>query len=637
MSLLGRSVKTTWINNSTDDLTLVFQSITEGEWDPAPPITIPANRTAEFEAKYSEGVVGLASYKVPGVGCVTWNFDDPSFGSNNFAVKAYGDLKAEYSNESGDNATPTVTVSNAAVKKPQPEYKAITPVMKQIDTVVHLMLENRSLDNLLGWLYGSDKPANCIPNTFTNFDGASLSHSNIAGSNTYFQSNGTGSAIVLPNGENKTVEMAYPLRIPGFDPFEPMVNVRKQLYNSSNGDWSLTPDMSGFASDYGSALGITHPSQVMGSYNPTQLPIINGLAKNYAVSDRWFCSAPTQTDPNRAFSICGTSMGAEANDDIDESTYADATTIFNALGSNGKSSGMYWSTDDPLGSGTASNEDGFSETLSISWSPYSSYFFPNLNYAPENKVGTFNNFLSDLCNGTLPNFCYLEPYWGGGAGGLDDNDSEFIGIQGNDYHPPAWVGPGENFLNELYNAIIKSPQWENMLFVITFDEHGGTYDHVPPGKTVAPDSHTGKSGFSFDRLGVRVPTILISPYIESQTVFRAEGESSYDHTSMLATLLKWAGVDPGSAGLGARTAQAPTFEGVLSDKRRDDYKSPPTFTVPDGYATQGGGVSAFNNIPLVKPIANSKPVNWSDFRKTCDNSASHEELVKNVNGLLSRK
>ena len=123
-------------------------------------------------------------------------------------------------------------------------------------------------------------------------------------------------------------------------------------------------------------------------------------------------------------------------------------------------------------------------------------------------------------------------------------------------------------------------------------KYGGTYDHVPPTTTIAPDGNT--QIFDFTRLGVRVPTILVSPYIQPGTVFRApEGSAcDFDHTSTIATILKWAGIDPASANLGARVAVAPTFEGVL--RATPSGVTPPLFSVPGDYASEGGGVGKVN-------------------------------------------
>ena len=124
----------------------------------------------------------------------------------------------------------------------------------------------------------------------------------------------------------------------------------------------------------------------------------------------------------------------------------------------------------------------------------------------------------------MPRFTYLEPKWGYGAGYRDGSGflcgklgNLIIGTQGNDYHPPTWMGPGEAFVSEVYSALIANADaWQGTLLVITFDEHGGTYDHVDPGwGAVTPDQYRGPDGFAFDRYGVRVPTLLISPWVSA--------------------------------------------------------------------------------------------------------------------------
>ena len=124
---------------------------------------------------------------------------------------------------------------------------------------------------------------------------------------------------------------------------------------------------------------------------------------------------------------------------------------------------------------------------------------------------------------------------------------------------------GEDFIRELVNAVYNSSYWENMLLVITTDEHGGNYDHIPPSwGATPPDDFRMEAGFNFDRFGVRVPTILISPWVAPGTVFRSETNVPYDHTSFLATLLNWFGIPQSEWGLGNRILNAPTFENVLT-------------------------------------------------------------------------
>ena len=505
-----------------------------------------------------------------------------------------------------------------SAKVTHPAYAHITPVMDQIETVVFLMLENRSLDNVLGWLYKESMPAMVYPpGSSASFDGIPPDAENSYRDRSYSPANGTAG-------------FHQPLRVPNFNPHEPLKHVKKQLYADAHGKmpagnfWSSPPPMTGFAWDY-HAFYESEPGQVMGAYNANQLPVLYGLAENFAVSDRWFCSVPTQTNSNRAFSVCGTSLGAESNVKIHKKTFANSNTIFNALGSNGKTWGMYWETRNPL------------RTMEYiwSWEPFTSHYFPQLQNAQNGGVDTYQNFLTALAKGSAPNFCFLEPLWGGGKGGIDF----FTGLQGNDYHPPAWIGPAEDNLNKLYKALVSSPQWSKMLFILTFDEHGGTYDHVPPPVGLPPDNHVGESGFAFDRLGVRVPMILVSPYITKGTVFRAPEGSIYDfdHTSFIATILKWAGVDPRSANLGARVSAAPTFEGVLSATARTDK---PSFTVPSSYAKQGGGAGYFNFGSIDSAVAmasHKQPLDVHTFQEAVDTSATPEEFVRRLNALGRRR
>jgi phospholipase C len=496
----------------------------------------------------------------------------------------------------------------------RPKLARIAPVMPQIDTVVMMMFENRSLDTVLGWLYRDGRP-NVVypPGTPERYDGIPPDAANYHHSTRYQPALGTQG-------------MPQPCRVPNLDPNEGLPNVKNQLYADAFGKlpdaepWSRTPTMTGFAWDYDEFY--SQNQEVMGAYTPEQLPVLSGLARNYAVSDRWFSSAPTQTDPNRAFSICGTSLGGEVNDDLDGSTFAASNTLFNALGEAGKTWGIYWQTDGGWAAG------------SPFFDVYTPYFFPRIAAAKHGGVHPFASFLSSLREGTLPNFCYLEPKWGGGVG-VPGDPLGWVGYQGDDYHPPAWIGPAENDLNTLYDAIVRSPQWQNMLFIVTFDEHGGTWDHVPPPATIAPDERVGKSGFRFDRLGVRVPTLLISPFIPGGMVFRSpDPGTDFDHTSFIATLLKWAGVDPASANLGKRTAVAPTFEGVLSDTRRSDT---PVFNVPAGYADQGTsqGVpqSPLPHVVLDATTSPPKPMDIRAFRQACEQSESPDDLRERLRKL----
>jgi phospholipase C len=157
----------------------------------------------------------------------------------------------------------------------------------------------------------------------------------------------------------------------------------------------------------------------------------------------------------------------------------------------------------------------------------------------------------DAAAGTLPEYSFVEPSFQ---------------ILPNDGHPPHDVGLDEQFLLRIWKAVSTGKNWNNTLLVITFDEHGGCYDHVEPPAAKHPDSasNPGEEGFRFDRYGVRVPAVLVSPYIEAGTVFRSATEVPYDHTSILATLRDWLRIPQAEMLTSARVKDAPTFANILT-------------------------------------------------------------------------
>ncbi|HVE73377.1 MAG TPA: alkaline phosphatase family protein [Thermoanaerobaculia bacterium] len=420
--------------------------------------------------------------------------------------------------------------------------------MPQIKKIVVLMLENRSLDNLLGWLYPAGSQLNIYPRgSSSNFDGLRA--------NTFYQPYKTvsGNIVhypVVPVPDNLGSDWDA---VPYWDPTEEMYarTTWNGVLNQMFGDYRLIggmpadseqPRMLGFYQDYYNYEMVDWKGMdILWTYAPHQLPIINGLAQNFGVSDAWFCSVPTQTNPNRAFSLIGTSQG-QNNNTWNAVQQFFAPTVFNGIARGGKSWGLYY-------------YEAWQEGKC-----YTEYTFPGLS-GSGGDIAPLRRFYTLAESGDLPDFTYLEPKWGYGLYGPN--------VQGWDYHPPTHCLPGEKFLLDVYMALLSSPHWNETLFVVTFDEHGGTYDHVSPlARAINPDDINGDYGFKFNRFGARVPTLLISPFIRKNTVFRAPLESRYpfDHTSLIKTFLMWAGVDPNdsSLGLGARMPAAPTFEGVLS-------------------------------------------------------------------------
>jgi phospholipase C len=188
-------------------------------------------------------------------------------------------------------------------------------------------------------------------------------------------------------------------------------------------------------------------------------------------------------------------------------------------------------------------------------------------------------------SGQLPKFSYIEPFWSI-SHTTNDNPAfeKLVSVLGNDYHPPCNMLIGEEFVKEVYTSLIANRDaWCKTLLIITFDEFVGAFDHVTdslkPGVVTPPWGPHGQpifkspTNFKFDRLGARVPTILVSPYVQKETVFRSTGSVPYDHTSVIATTLKWLDQSGRLAAFGARAAAAPTFEQVLTlDQPRTDEK-----------------------------------------------------------------
>jgi phospholipase C len=196
--------------------------------------------------------------------------------------------------------------------------------------------------------------------------------------------------------------------------------------------------------------------------------------------------------------------------------------------------------------------------------PLTKSTFTDIANAPGGTIGKFADFQAAAAGGTLPGFSFLEPSWGS---------------TGNSQHPNYDVALGEQLIHDVYEALRAGPGWAQTLLIVTYDEHGGCYDHVPPPSgAVPPDSDAGEFSFDFTRFGVRVPAVLISPIIEAGTVFRAPaGGTPTDHTSILKTVQeRW-----GLPSLTARDAAAPSLADVLTlaTPRTDDVLAQVTVPV----------------------------------------------------------
>jgi phospholipase C len=404
--------------------------------------------------------------------------------------------------------------------------KTMGNLLSTIQHIVVLMLENRSFDHMLGFLYtdqGNKSP------TGQAFEGLTGKESN-------------------PDSKGKPVQI-YRIKstdksayfMPGSDPGEGYAATNSELFGDVTAPTPPVATNKGFVTDFAYTLGWeskkpswgmlpgTVAGNIMGMFTPEMLPILSGLARGYAVCDHWFCSVPTETLPNRAFANAATSQGH-----MDDKTKSyTCPSIFGLLSKNNVSWVIYGYDSQPL------TRHNFPDTLS----------------APDSNFGLFKDFRAAAAKGTLPAYVFLEPSWSS---------------KGNSQHPNNDVAPGEQLIHDVYYALRNGKNWNDTLLVITYDEHGGCYDHVPPplGAT-PPDNAIGEFGFDFKRFGVRVPAVLVSPRIAPGTVFNVPATSTpIDHTSILKTLeMRW-----GLPALTARDAAAPDLGAVLTlaNPRTDD-------------------------------------------------------------------
>jgi phospholipase C len=301
------------------------------------------------------------------------------------------------------------------------------------------------------------------------------------------------------------------------------------------------PDMSGFVQNYEQQAGAGRGGEIMRCFRPAQLPVLSALAREYAVCDAWFSSVPGPTLPNRAFAHFGTSFGRL---DMSPDYFRAKPSIYQRLRQAGKQGKIYYYDQ-------ASSTQG----LTFLFSDQNKFF------------GLLGDFKRDCKKNTLPDYAFIEP-----------NYKDHDGMLASDQHPDNDVQAGDNFIRTIYEAIRQNDSvWKSSVFLVVWDEHGGLFDHeVPPPVSHVDGFESTSPAFKFDRLGVRVPAVVISPYVEAGTV----DHTPYEHASIPATVTEQFIGDPQVYSPFAREKWAPTFLHLLNDQPpRTDT---PSFTAPAG-------------------------------------------------------
>ncbi len=355
--------------------------------------------------------------------------------------------------------------------------------LQKVDHIVVLMLENRSFDHMLGYL--------SLEGGRTDVDGLRAQFAN------------------EHDGRRYPVHHLASTAIPD-DPDHSAEAVDLQI-----GDGSMDGFVASFAATLASReVQDADPGAVMGYYDSEDVPVYDHLANEFAICDRWFSSVPGAPWPNRLYAICG--RAARSRDDLPPHVppLYNHPSFVQHLDAHDVSWRWYSFEGGTLRFADAHYLLGHDDRFAF-------FSKTNLNWKTELEVRTdaeAPRFLEDAASGALPSVAWIDP-----------NFSNFnpIGFQTNDDHAPADIKDGRELVLAVYHALATSPQLERTLLVIFYDEHGGFFDHVTPPE--APDDDPDM----FGRYGVRVPAMIVSPWIEPRSV----SHTLFDHTSIMKTIL----------------------------------------------------------------------------------------------------
>ncbi len=456
-------------------------------------------------------------------------------------------------------------------------------MLQEITNVFVLMLENRAFDHMLGFSGIAGRDA--VSGQPTSVHGLKGLESNSYQDQAYAVAAGASGS-------------------PPVDPGHEFLDVLEQLCGPnavySPGGAYPAINNSGFVSDYASSHTANEGNapgdfgRIMQCFAPNELPVLNSLAKQFAVCDHWYASVPGPTWPNRLFALAATAQGLDHSPTTAEM--------------------LSWEMLEGIGFANGSIFDALGRASSSGWRIYAGDEFPMVAALKGITLGDvhgFDGFATDVGSQHYPwLYTWIEPNYGDFASGT------YRG--GNSQHPLDGVTEGERLIKTVYEALRGSPRWETSLLIITWDEHGGFYDHVasppaiPPDDT-APGSKYSQYGFTFAQYGVRVPAVIVSPRIPASTI----DHRPYDHSSIPATLEAVYGLPP----LTERDRVANSVVSLLSlpSARPDapatlpDPVEPPAGMVappqapPPDATVDGGSLPIFVHIAMRHDLALSPP------------------------------
>jgi phospholipase C len=399
--------------------------------------------------------------------------------------------------------------------------------LEQVEHVVVVMLENRSFDHMLGYLSLPSAQGGKGRVDIDGLRGAAENFNTFAGGSYPIHH----LARTAFSGEAE-------------DPDHSGRSVDEQLSDGGNG---FVSNFARISRARAAELGVAAPEAglVMGYYDAEDLPVYDHLAAEYCVVDRWFSSVPGATWPNRLYSVAGCAAGSR--DDRSPPIYELASF---ARYLDAREVDWRWYSFDPA-------------TLRAIDPAYRLGDHHRFAFLDSRKLSTREravgelteegpSFLDDVAAGELPAVSWIDPRF---------KDLRVLGPDSNDDHPPSDVLAGQDLILTIYHALSSAATWEKTLLIIVYDEHGGFYDHVAPPAAVDDERE-------FQRLGVRVPALLVSPLVAqaSSSTGLLGADFHFDHASIIKTILtRFCNADGRIPAPTARVAAAQHLGHLLSD------------------------------------------------------------------------
>jgi phospholipase C len=400
---------------------------------------------------------------------------------------------------------------------------------QRIKHIVVLMLENRSLDHVFGFFQ---------PSSGQTIENLKDGNSNL-------------SNLLDPSKPSSNDNPAFkvgqdaPFAIHDKDgPPHSFHAVCLQLCNNIDGPSAANPvKNNGFIRAYkDDLLRRTHHidqaqvTEVMLSFATSQLPAINQLAKEFALCDHWFCEVPGPTMPNRMYIHAATSEGYVHNAFDRDFT---SKTIYELV----QEKGLTWCT----------YFHDLNEVLQ----------FKSLGHTPDHFRRFGDRWITDVASGDLPNYVFILPRFNNKKAAQNKP-----AIMANSQHAPEDVRFGEHLIADVYDALAANAQlFAETVLIVTYDEHGGFFEHIAPGPAPNPDKQDSPNAddkanfkvpsFSFDRLGLRVPALIVSPWIKQGIVVNRD----LQHTSVIKTAIELFGL---KGPLNRRDDSAASFADLFS-------------------------------------------------------------------------